>query len=232
MSSVLHIGIILDGNRRYAQQENKLQLEGHTLGAQNVQRLIMEWAPQFGITELTLYAFSMQNFNRSREEINYLMQLFLKFFTLLSSSKEFASKNIKVRFLGRISLFPQSVVDSMQMLMDTTKKNSGLTVNFCMAYGGREEIVDATRAIAVDVLNGKLNVDDIGVDTLHSYMYLQSEPDLIIRTGGEQRTSNFLMWQSWYSEWFFINTFWPEFTLDDLKSILCEFKNRKRRFGT
>src|SRR3989338_9153235 len=126
MSSVTHIGIILDGNRRYAKRENKLQLEGHKLGAENVKRLITEWAPELGIRELTLYAFSMQNFNRPKEEFEYLMELFSKFFTLLTRSKAFNEKNIRVRFLGRISLFPKSVSEAMRKLMERTRDNNAL----------------------------------------------------------------------------------------------------------
>ncbi len=231
MGSARHIGIILDGNRRYAKSESKTQLEGHKLGAENVKRLIMEWAPELGIRELTLYAFSMQNFNRPKPEFEYLMELFSKFFGLLTRSKGFREKNIRVRFLGRIKLFPKSVYDSMHKIMEKTRENTGLVVNFCMAYGGREEIVDATRALAQDVAVGKIRAEEVSPEMLNRYMYLREEPELIIRTGGEHRTSNFLMWQSWYSEWFFVEKFWPEFTKEDLQHILLEFTQRERRFG-
>jgi tritrans,polycis-undecaprenyl-diphosphate synthase [geranylgeranyl-diphosphate specific] len=225
-----HIGIILDGNRRFAKRLMKEPWRGHELGAAKISKLF-EWCKDLDVKELTLYAFSMQNFNRPKLEFEYLMRLFLKFF----SNEEYLSKlhenKIKINFIGRIHLFPKEIYERMLALVDETKDYSDYVINFAMAYGGREEIVDAVGKICSDVKDGKVSCDSIDIEKFTKYMQLQSDPDLIIRTGGDRRTSNFLMWQSWYSEWFFLEKFWPEFEKEDFIGVIDEFMGRERRFG-
>jgi len=138
---------------------------------------------------------------------------------------------IKINFIGRIHLFPKEIYERMLALVDETKDYSDYVINFAMAYGGREEIVDAVGKICSDVKDGKVSCDSIDIEKFTKYMQLQSDPDLIIRTGGDRRTSNFLMWQSWYSEWFFLEKFWPEFEKEDFIGVIDEFMGRERRFG-
>ena len=230
MNSVRHVGIILDGNRRFSKRLMAEPWKGHEYGAKKVAKLF-EWCKELDIKELTLYTFSMQNFNRPKAEFDYLMKLFCEFFDDLEHRKKLIENKIKVRFIGRIQLFPKVVYERMISLMKDTEQNEEYTVNFAMAYGGREEILDTVKKIGEDIKIGKIAPDDITEEVFGSYLYLNSEPDLIIRTGGDKRTSNFLMWQSPYSEWFFIDKFWPEFEKEDLVNILGEFSERERRFG-
>src|SRR3989338_3770412 len=229
MTKKLHIGIILDGNRRYAQQQGNRPWEGHHKGADKVEQLfsLVEDLP---IREVTLYAWSMQNFERDELEKKFIFELFLRSFKKLLQKKEkLEKKGICIRFLGRLYLFPKKVQQKMQEIMDLTKNNKKITLNFCMAYGGREEIIDAVSKIVNDVKKG--NLKKIDEKELQKRLYIVDEPDFIIRTSGEQRTSNFLMWQSAYSEWFFLNKFWPEIEKTDIKQCIDQFFSRDRRFG-
>lgn len=225
-----HIAIILDGNRRFAKRLMMKPWKGHEWGAEKTRKLI-DWAAELGIKEITLYAFSMQNFNRPPDEFEYLMNLFEKEFKEVLNDQSIQNKNIRLNFIGRINLFPKPVYDAMKTLMERTKKNDGMVVNFAMAYGGREEVIDATKKIAEQLKNGNLNIEQINEEVFEKNLYMHDEPDLIIRTGGEKRTSNFLIWQSHYSEWFFLEKHWPEFEKQDLINILQEFKQRERRYG-
>ncbi len=227
-----HIGIILDGNRRYAKRLLQKPWDGHQKGAENVENAI-QWARELNVKELTLYAFSEQNFQRAKEEVTFLMKIFAKTFQrLIDDRLEKLNKNgIRINFIGRISKFPAEVHEKMKELMELTKNNTELKVNFAMAYGGREEIVDAARKIAVELNNGDISPDDISEALFAKHLYLNSDPDFIIRTGGDRRTSNFLVWQSNYSEWFFLEKMWPEFTKEDLVQCIGEFEGRERRFG-
>ena len=229
---VRHVGFILDGNRRYAQREGKAKILGHKEGAENVKRLIFEWAPALSLKEVTLYTFSMQNFGREKSEVEYLMSLFEDFFSKIMTPK-FLSLNIKVQFVGRRELFSLKLQKLMSELEAKTVLFTGLLVRFAMGYGGREEILDAANRVITDVKKGLvvLGPSGLSMEQLSSYMYTSSEPDVVVRTGGDHRTSNFLIWQSWYSEWFFVDKFWPEFGFEDLKRIVEEFGARQRRFG-
>jgi tritrans,polycis-undecaprenyl-diphosphate synthase [geranylgeranyl-diphosphate specific] len=225
-----HIGIILDGNRRFAKRLLKEPWRGHDFGAKKVGKLL-EWCHESGVKELTLYAFSIQNFNRPKKEFDYLMGLIGEFFSDEKNVAKIHKNKVRVRFIGRISMFPKGVYKQMVELEEATKGYSEHTINFAMAYGGREEIIDGIKKLATDVAAGSVVVDDINQGMFRSYLELQNDPDLIIRTGGERRTSNFLMWQSSYSEWFFLDKFWPEFEKEDLVRVVEEFGQRDRRFG-
>jgi tritrans,polycis-undecaprenyl-diphosphate synthase [geranylgeranyl-diphosphate specific] len=225
-----HVGIILDGNRRFAKKLMAQPWKGHEKGAEKVENLL-DWAMELEIEELTLYAFSMQNFKRTEEEKEYLMGIFQKVFTSEKILKKIQEHKIRVRFLGRIHLFPKDIYQIMLDLMEKTKENSRFFVNFAMAYGGQEEIVDAVKTVAEKVKEGEMAVDEIDVESFEKHLYTDHKPDFIIRTGGDYRTSNFLIWQSAYSEWFFLEKKWPEFEKEDLIGCIKQFRNRNRRFG-
>ncbi len=229
-----HIAIILDGNRRFAKKLMLKPWMGHQWGKEKVTKLI-EWCGELGIKEVTMYAFSVENFNRPKEEFDYIMKLFREACTQLRDDKkrqETGEKlGIKIRFLGRIEMFPKDIQKLMREIMEKSANNKGLIVNFCMAYGGRQEITDAAKRMAADVESGKLSVGTVNDDTFKKYLYMPEDPDLIIRTGGEKRLSGFLLYQSSYSELFFLEKMWPEFEKDDLVQVIDEFKQRERRFG-
>lgn len=225
-----HIGIILDGNRRLAKRLMMKPWKGHEWGARKVEKLL-DWAKEIGIKELTLYAFSIQNFSRPEKEFNYLMDLFKKEFEKTIKDERLEKDGIKINFIGRIHLFPEGVQKAMNALMEKTKNNTNYIVNFAMAYGGQEEVLDAVKKIGEQIKEGKLNINDINKKVFSENLYMDHEPELIIRTGGDRRTSNFLIWQSWYSEWFFLEKFWPDFEKEDLVNVIKEFNSRQRRFG-
>ena len=223
-----HVGIILDGNRRFSKKLMLKPWKGHEYGAKKTESLL-EWCKELNIKEITLYCFSIENFNRPKEEFNYLMNLFKEEFIKLKDDSRL--NEIKVNFIGRINMFPSDVQDSMNILMEKTKNNKPYTLNFAMAYGGRAEVIDATRKIAEQVKNGKLDVDKINEEVFEKNLYIASEPDLIIRTSGEKRTSGFLIYQGAYAELIFIDKMWPEFEKEDFINAIKEYSNRERRFG-
>lgn|SRR3989338_2492674 len=226
----MHIAIILDGNRRFARKKGIPEWKGHEHGAKKVNEMI-EWCNELGVKELTLYAFSMENFDRPKKEVKAIFKLFEENIKKLRKSEDFRKKDVKVRFIGRLDMFPKGIVNEMKWLMAETDGKNGLTVNFAMAYGGRQEIVDAVKKIAPNIREGKIKEKDIDEKLLNKNMYLISEPELVIRPGGERRISNFLIWQSYYSEWHFTEKLWPEFTKEDLIEAINDYKNRERRFG-
>ena len=230
MTQTNHVAIILDGNRRFAKRLMLKPWKGHEFGVDKVKKLF-DWCAELGIKEITLYAFSIDNFQRPKEEFDFIMNLFKDAFESAKNDPKIHEKKIRINFLGRLEMMPADIRKKMQELMDATKDYSDYKLNFCMAYGGRAEITDAAKKIARDVEDGKLNAKDITDETMKNYLYSSSEPDLIIRTGGERRLSGFLLYQSNYSELFFIEKMWPEFEKEDLEVCLEEFKARERRFG-
>ncbi len=225
-----HIGIIMDGNRRFSRRLMMKPWKGHEWGAKKVQKL-MEWCREFDVHELTLYTFSIQNFNRPKEEFDYLMGLFRKNFEMMKDDKRIDEYGIRINVIGRLWMFPKEVQEKIAAVMEKTKKNKNYIINFAMAYGGREEVIDATRKIAEQVKSGSLDIDDINDRTFSRNLYFADEPDLIIRTGGERRSSNFLAYQSAYSEWIFLDKMWPEFSKTDFKAAIDDYMQRERRFG-
>lgn len=224
-----HIAIILDGNRRYGEKIGN-KLKGHVHGAKKIGELF-KWCRDLGVKELTLYSFSVENFNRSKVEVNYLMNLFRQQIKRFKNDKRLQDGGVKVNFIGRLGLFPKDVREAMEDVMEKTKGNKEFKVNFAMGYGGRTEIVDATKKIIEKIKNNEIKEEDVDENLISKNLYLKNDPDIVIRPGGEKRTSNFLIWQSNYSEWFFVDKLWPEFTKDDLVKIINEFKGRERRFG-
>lgn len=230
MNELKHLGFILDGNRRYAKKRGIPLSSGHEEGSKKVKELL-DWCNEKNIEELTLYTFSVENFKRSKDEVNNLMKLFRKAFKEIKNDKRIKDYGIKVRFIGRMHLFPEDVQESARELEEKTKDNKGLKVNFAMGYGGRAEIVDACKLIAKKVKENILSVEEIDEELLMKHMYIDSEPDLVIRTGGELRTSNFLMYQSAYTEYMFSEKMLPEFEKQDFEEAIERFKERKRNMG-
>jgi len=225
-----HVAIILDGNRRFAKKLMLKPWKGHEWGQKKVEKLF-DWCKELGIEEVTLYTFSVQNFGRPKQEFDFLMDIFRDACRRLLKDSRVENGEVRVNFIGRIYMFPKDLQDLMKQVMDKTKKNKKYVVNLAMAYGGREEVIDAVRKIAEKLKKGELEVDDINEETFSKNLYMMDEPDLIIRTGGEKRLSNFLAWQSTYSELFFLEKTWPEFEKEDLIECLEEYQNRERRFG-
>lgn len=225
-----HIGIILDGNRRFAVRRGEESAKGHEYGSK-VLHETLNYLYDKGIKQVTLYVFSTENFNRAQKEKNLIMKLFNREFDKWFSKNETDKKKIRVNFIGNLKLFSEELQNKCRNIMDRTKDNRFFTINLAFGYGGREEIIHATKEISKDVLAGKLKTDEINEEIFNRYLYLDCEPDLIIRTGGRTRTSNFLPWQSAYSEWFFEDIMWPEMRSNDFDRIFCEFSERKRTFG-
>ncbi|MEK6943523.1 MAG: polyprenyl diphosphate synthase [Nanoarchaeota archaeon] len=219
-----HVAIILDGNRRYARRLGMQPWKGHEVGLGKLEQLF-NWCMNLGIQELTLYCFSTENFSRNKKEVEYLFNLFWKKFKEVQEGKGMFKDKVKVNVIGRMQMFPNKMQNAMKDAMKKTKNNKKLIVNFALAYGGRQEIMDAVnRALK----SKKSKIDESAIT---KNLYLTSEPEIVIRPGGEVRTSNFLMWQSAYSEWFFVKKLWPEFTKQDLVNILKGYNERERRFG-
>lgn len=224
MPKGLSVGIIMDGNRRYAAQNGEEGVWGHQKGVEATKQLIRE-LKSTPITELTLYAFSTENWNRSKSEVQGLMKLFES--GLAEIGDEVHTHKIALRFIGQQDRFPRSLQNLMARLQKETKKYKTYTLNICVSYGGRAEMVDAVNALL------KKGAKRVNETTLRARMWTREmrDPEIIIRTGGEKRLSNFLLWQSAYSELFFTDTLWPAFTMSELKKILAEFEKRHRRMG-
>lgn len=218
-----HLAIILDGNRRFARRLMLEPWKGHELGAEKIEKLL-EWSKDLGVRELTLYCFSLENFNRPKAEFDFLMKLFKKEFLKFKNDERIHENKIKIRFIGKTGLFDLELQGLMREIMEETKDYSDYVVNFALGYGGRQEIVEAVQKM---VESG----EEINEENLEKNLWIENEPDLIIRTGGEKRTSNFLPWQSVYTEWIFLDKMWPEFEKEDLMWCVEEFNRRKRRFG-
>ena len=231
MKKVNHLAIILDGNRRLAKKLMLKPWEGHKLGARKVEELFT-WCRELGIKELTLYALSYDNFHkRPKDELDYLLNLFKQEFTRLLDDSEIMDNKVKIRFIGNRLILPKDIQEIMHDLEEKTRFNEGYTINFAIAYGGREEIIEAVKAVADEAMRGNVKPEEISMDYFSEKLYLQSNPDLIIRTGGNFRTSNFLVWQSAYSEWHIIKKFWPEFTKQDLINAIEDYSKREIRLG-
>jgi len=225
-----HIAIIMDGNGRWAKQRGLPRIAGHRAGAESVRRTV-EACKNIGVQYLTLYAFSSENWNRPASEIKALMQLLERF--LKDKTKEMMKQNVRLNAIGRTDMLPEKTQAQLKKAIDTTANNTALTLNLALSYGSREEIVDATKAIAKKVAAGELNVDDIDNSTVANHLYTagQPDPDLLIRTSGELRLSNFLLWQLSYAEIVILDKFWPDFGESDLLDAMSNFSGRQRRFG-
>lgn len=225
-----HIGIIMDGNRRWAKEKGKPAIFGHRAGAKTIEDIV-RYANKIGIKHITVYAFSTANWKRSEEEVNALMGLLQSY--LDDYSKRANTENIKVKILGDISAFNDKLRKSIINCMERTKDNTGITFNICLNYGGREELIRAFKIISEDIKEGKIKSDDITEQLISDNLYTngQPDPDLLIRTSGELRLSNFLTWQLVNTEFLFIKKYWPEFKEEDLDNAIIEYQKRTRRYG-
>lgn len=225
-----HIGIIMDGNGRWAKKRGLPRTAGHTVGAA-VFKTITRYCSSIGIQYLTVYAFSTENWNRPQDEIGAIMKLFGQY--LEDALRDFLNENIIVRFIGDTSAFSPQLQKLISETEKVSENRTGMVLNIAMNYGGRAEITHAAKLLAEEVKNGSLMLEDIDEDTVSQKMYTagQPNPDLIIRPSGENRISNFLLWQSAYAEYIFMDVLWPDFKPKDLDRALNEFANRNRRFG-
>jgi len=225
-----HIAIIMDGNGRWAKKQGKRRIVGHNRGAKTV-REIVEEAARKNIEFLTLFAFSTENWNRPKDEVNLLMKLLVS-----SLKKEFLrliQNNIKMRSVGNLDSLPQLVKEELLFVIEKTKNNKGMVLTLALNYGGKEEIVEAVKCISNKVKNSIISPEKVDESTINEHLYSQNLPpvDLLIRTSGEKRISNFLLWHIAYAELYFTKTLWPDFTKEDLQNAILNYGKRERRFG-
>lgn len=225
-----HVAIIMDGNGRWAKSRHLPRTQGHAEGVKRVEELIIQ-AHNLRIKVLTLYAFSTENWARPAEEVSMLMRLFIM--VLSHRVKDLADQGIRLRFIGRRDGVPAEVLKAIDAAMDNTKHNHELVVNIAFNYGSRAEMVDAFKCVGQDLLDGKVALEGINEAAIAKYLYTSGQPevDLLIRTSGEQRISNFLLWQISYAEFYFTQKFWPEFNAAEFESAIKVFSQRQRRYG-
>lgn len=225
-----HIAIIMDGNRRWAKAKGKPVSYGHKEGAKTLEKIV-RYANKIGLEYITVYAFSTENWKRAEEEVKALMMLLQNY--LDDYAKRADTENIKVKILGDISALSNGMQKSIQNCMERTKDNTGVTFNIALNYGGRDELIKAIKQIANEVKNNNIQIETITEQLVSDNLYTkgQPEPDLLIRTSGEQRLSNFLPWQLVYTEFLFIDKNWPEFEEKDLDYAILEYQKRTRKFG-
>ena len=224
-----HVGIIVDGNGRWATQKGKKRSEGHLAGSKNLDNLC-QYIFDKGVKILSLYVFSTENFKRSDEEVNYLMDLFIKKFK--NDFKIFNKKDIKIVFSGRREGLRQEILDIIDDITYKTKDNKSGILNFCLNYGSHAEIIDAVKKINKDIINNKLVIDELNDDIFKNYLYNNlPDVDLLIRTGGEVRLSNFMLWQCAYAELYFTDILFPDFNEAELEKALDSYSKRDRRYG-
>jgi len=225
-----HIAIIMDGNRRWARAQGKPAGFGHKAGAKTLENIV-RYANKIGLQYITVYAFSTENWKRAEEEVNALMLLLQNY--LDEYSKRADSENIRIKILGDITALSQNMQKSIIECMERTKNNTGVIFNIALNYGGRDEIIKAVKNIATEIKNNKIKIESINEEIISNNLYTagQPDPDLLIRTSGEIRLSNFLPWQLVYSEFLFIDKNWPDFTEEDLDNAIVEYQKRTRKFG-
>lgn len=229
-----HIAIILDGNRRWASEQALNPFLGHEKGADKVEQLI-DWCLQLGVKSITLYTFSTENFQRSKSEVEEIMHIAEERFQQILADERIHKNKVRVKVIGRVNLLPEHLQRLITDVEKATESYDKYFLNFAFAYSGRAEIVDAAKKIAEKVGTGDLSPDEVDEQLFERYLYTShmpnQDPDLIIRTSGEERLSGFLLWQSAYSELCFLDVYWPDFRLIDLLRAVRTFQNRKRRFG-
>lgn len=225
-----HLAIIMDGNGRWAKQQGFLRSLGHENGVKSVRSTISA-CTELGIKHLTLYAFSTENWNRPKLEVEMLMKLLVK--SLKKELPTFTKNNIKLNAIGDLSLLPEKAFKQLQEVMEVTKDNTRMTLTLALSYGSRAELVNAVKEISFKVKNNLISEADIDESVINNHLYTHDLPDvdLLVRTSGEQRISNFLLWQIAYSELYFTEVLWPDFTEEELYKTLLAYQNRERRFG-
>jgi undecaprenyl diphosphate synthase len=225
-----HLAIIMDGNGRWAKQKGMLRVFGHENGAKSVRETV-ETCAEIGIENLTLYAFSTENWNRPQPEVRTLMKLLVS--SLKKEIKTLQGNNIRLNSIGNLEMLPSSAQKQLLEVIDKTKSNTRMTLTLALSYGSREEIVQAVRAITDKVKNNIISSGDIDESIINQHLYTQNLPDvdLLIRTSGEHRISNFLLWQIAYAELYFTEVLWPDFRAEDLYKAIADYQKRERRFG-
>lgn len=221
-----HIGVIMDGNGRWAKKRGLPRSAGHSAGADTLKKIVTE-CNNMGVKYITVYAFSTENWNRPKEEVDFLMNLLLDY--LKNAEKTLSGENVVIRAIGSRKELSDEIKEQIVKTENFTKNNTGIVMNIALNYGGREEILNAVKQIK----KSDINADDINEDVFSQYLYTKNQPDidLLIRTSGEKRLSNFLLWQNSYSELWFTNKLWPDFNKKDLHSAIIDFQKRNRRFG-
>ncbi len=225
-----HVAIIMDGNGRWATQRHLPRTHGHLEGVKRVEEII-DVARQWGIKALTLYTFSTENWNRPQQEVTMLMETLL--IVLARNMKKLIEDGIRFQFIGRREGVPEKVLKTMDLAQGQTKHNSSLILNLAFNYGGRLEILDAVKTVAAQVRDQKLQLEEITEESFSQRLYTAGlpDPDLLIRTSGEKRISNFLLWQLSYAEFYFTEKFWPEFDKEEFRKAILDFQSRERRYG-
>jgi len=225
-----HIAIIMDGNGRWAKQHGENRIYGHYEGVNSV-RSVVKGAGEIGVKYITLYAFSTENWNRPKEEVDALMELLVS--TISMETPELHKKNVRLQAIGNIDSLPPSCIDELNESINMTANNTGLTLVLALSYSSKWEIINAVKHIASDAKNNELKIEDITEQHIQKYLCTKDipDPELMIRTSGENRISNFLLWQLAYAEFYFTETLWPDFREEDLFSAVLNYQNRERRFG-
>ncbi|MCR4692784.1 MAG: isoprenyl transferase [Firmicutes bacterium] len=225
-----HIGVIMDGNGRWAKKRGLPRSAGHQAGADTLKKIVTE-CNNMGIKYITVYAFSTENWKRPKEEVNFLMNLLLSY--LRDSEKTLAKENVVIRAIGGREALSEEIRQQIKKTEEFTKNNTGIVMNIALNYGSREELREAARKLADKAVRGEIKPSEITEDMISDELYTsgQPDPDLIIRTSNELRLSNFLMWQAAYSELYFTKTLWPDFSVSDLHNAILEYQSRNRRYG-
>lgn len=225
-----HIAIIMDGNGRWAKSRFMPRTYGHKVGVETIRKVVKECS-RLGVKYLTLYAFSTENWKRPKDEVSALMGLLVKY--LRNELEELHKNNVKILTIGDISKLPQACIEELDHAKEKTKDNRGLVMSLALNYGGRNDLVNAVKNISQEVLGGKISIEDIGDDLISSHLSTNEspDPDLVIRTSGEQRLSNFLLWELAYSEFYFADIHWPDFDEKELQKAIFAYQSRDRRFG-
>ena len=228
-----HIAMIMDGNRRYSKIQGNINvIKGHEIGVDTLEK-VLDWSIDLGIEIVTAYAFSTENFNRSKKEVEGLMNLFVKNFKKIVEHEKIHKNEVKVKVVGRTELLPENVRKAIHEAEESTKHYNKKLFNLAIGYDGRLEIIDAIKKIVKDIKSGQINEDDIDEDLVNKNLYTAGldDPNLIIRTSGEERLSGFLLWQSSYSELYFCDSLWPELRKIDFLRAIRSYQERERRFG-
>ena len=225
-----HIAIIMDGNGRWAKSRFMPRTYGHKVGVETIRKVVKECS-RLGVKYLTLYAFSTENWKRPKEEVSALMGLLVKY--LRNELEELHKNNVKILTIGDISKLPEACIEELALAKEKTKDNTGLVMSLALNYGGRNDLVNAVKNISKDLVDGKISLDDIDDNLISSHLSTNEspDPDLVVRTSGEQRLSNFLLWELAYSEFYFTDIHWPDFDEKELQKAIFAYQSRDRRFG-
>ena len=225
-----HVALILDGNGRWAKKRSLPRTCGHRKGASNIEKIAVA-CQNLGIKYMTCYCFSTENWKRPQDEVNYLMKLPIRYFK--KAYNTIIESNIKIKVIGRRDRFPKELLDAIIEVEEKTKNHTGLTLTLCLDYGSYDEITTAFKQIADEVIKGQINIDDITPEVITNHLFTKDLPqvDLLIRTSGEYRISNYLLWQIAYSEFYFTDVLWPDFNEEELNKAIYDYQNRNRRFG-